>query len=554
MEPDFEKEHEILYSGASFTLGKVQWYLSRADFIIEEASKIPNTETGIHAFRPVSTTLTDFGKEAYAKEIHWWIYQQEMDPPELLRRTETTYDAVQTLEKKAESLLSFESGTYERLIKKLNDFCEENSSEIQYLFDYTEYLAGKDPRAPVILYSFEGGWSCTQLSHRVRNVDYEKSPEYLLKMQKICTEYALGLQDNWGFRRKQIFSDMCADQADNFDGEYPTAIRIDNRVLNIRTSHAVITEFFTFIKNIRDSLRTIILEADKFSKEPHIIRTIHISPTTKNIARFGLVQLNYSLHPMRGKFGYEPRNSKSIKEKILSAIQIAKENQVDVLTFPELCFKKEWIAEILPLSEDLIIIGGSYYDNASNICPIMINGCLIQPEYKKVNPSSSEKIEIENEKMIPGKFIYFYETSIGIFSVLTCIDFEQVIYSIISDKQKKIDFIINPCYDEQIERFQKLADSICENNEITIIQTNRSEDRSRKYGRSGILGREHDSIITRLTTAKMRTRNDPKYLLAKAKGEELLIADINFEIKSPPRPLPGDYPGRIDKVRKIPLR
>jgi hypothetical protein len=52
----------------------------------------------------------------------------------------------------------------------------------------------------------------------------------------------------------------------------------------------------------------------------------------------------------------------------------------------------------------------------------------------------------------------------------------------------------------------------------------------------------------------MRVPEDPKYLLAKTNGEELLIADINFEIKSPPRPLPGNYPGRIDKVKKIPLR
>jgi len=553
MDPDFEKEHEILYSGASFTLGKVQWFLSRADFIIEQASKIPNTETGIRAFRPVSSTLTDFGKEAYAKEIHWWIYQQEMDHTELLRRTETVYDAVQRLEKSAESLLSFESGTYEGMIKRLNDFCEENSSEIQCLFDYTEWLAGKDPRAPVILYSFEGGWSCTQLSHRIRNVDYEKSPEYLLKMQKICTEYALGLRDNWGFRREQIFSDMCADQADNFDGEFPPAIKIDYRVLNIRTSHAVITEFFTFIKNVRDCLRKIILEIDSFHKEPFVIRTILVDPTNKKKVRFGIVQLNFSLQPVTGDFGCEPKDENQIKCKVISAIKIAQEKNVDVLTFPELCFKMDWTEEILSLSENLIIIGGSYYEKSANICPVIIDGHQIQPSYAKVNPSSFERIEIQGKKMEPGKFIYLYQTSCGFFSVLTCIDFERVIHSIISSREK-IDFIINPCFDEQIVRFQRLANTICENNEITIIQVNRSEDDSGKFGHSGILSREHDTIITRLTMQKMRDNEDPKYLLAKTNAEELLIADIDFELKSPPLPLTGDYQGRIDKIQKIPLR
>jgi predicted amidohydrolase len=552
MDLDFEKEHEILFSGTSFTLGKVQWYLSRADFLIEEASKIPNTERGIRAFRPVSSTLTDFGEEAYGEEIHWWVFQQELDHPELLRRTEITYEAVQRLEKKAEYLLSFESGSYEGLIKKLNNFCEENSSEIQCLFDYTEWLAGKDPRAPVILYSFEGGWSCTQLSHRMRNVDYEKSPEYLLKMQKICTEYALGLRDNMGFRREQIFSDMCADQADNFDGEYPTSIRIDNKVLNIRTSHAVIIEFFTFIKNVRDCIRKIILEIDSFNKEPFVIRTIIVNPTNQRKVRFGIVQLKYSLQPVSGGFGCEPKDEMQIKSEVISAIKVAQEKNVDVLTFPELCFKKDWIEEILPLSENLIIIGGSYYDKSANICPVIINGHQIQPEYAKVNPSSFERIEIQGQRMVPGKFIYLYQTSCGFFTVLTCIDFEQVIHSIISAREK-IDFIVNPCYDEQIVRFQRLANTICENNEITIIQVNRSEDSSGKFGHSGILSREHDTIIARLTMQKMRDDQDPKYLLAKTNDEELLIADINFELKSPPLPLPGDYQGRINKVQKIPL-
>jgi hypothetical protein len=171
-------------------------------------------------------------------------------------------------------------------------------------------LGNKDPTAPIILFSFGGAWGWSELSERRLNISQEESPQDLLETQKLCTDIAIGLQNN----------------------------------LNQRISfREIINEFFTFITNIRDSSRKIILEVDEFFKAPYVVRRIHISPTKKYVVRFGLVQLNHSLKPIHGQFGCEPKFPDILKGKILSAIRIAIENQVDIITFSELCFKKEWI-------------------------------------------------------------------------------------------------------------------------------------------------------------------------------------------------------------------
>ncbi|MDO9034991.1 MAG: hypothetical protein Q7U51_07295 [Methanoregula sp.] len=195
----------------------------------------------------------------------------------------------------------------------------------------------------------------------------------------------------------------------------------------------------------------------------------------------------------------------------------------------------------------MIIVGGSYYDNSSNICPILIKGRLIKPEYSKIFPSLFEGIETPKGKMKSGKFVFLYETSIGTFSVLTCFDFPNIIYSLTSEK---IDFVINPCYDPQISRFQKDADSVCRNNEITIIHVNRTNNSKDKFGKSGIITKEHHDIIARNMSDGYREKSDPDYLIAKLNSEEILIADINLESKGPTVGVPLEYHGR-SSINKI---
>jgi hypothetical protein len=112
-------------------------------------------------------------------------------------------------------------------------------------------------------------------------------------------------------------------------------------------------------------------------KEP-IIKEIFIANTEKEWVKFCLVQLNFSVEaqPSPMEFGFALNESDKIKNKIFKALEAAKENEVDVICFPELSFAKEWVDEIKSQYKEMIIIGGSYYAEGYNVCPIIIEGQL----------------------------------------------------------------------------------------------------------------------------------------------------------------------------------
>jgi len=534
----FEKAHEKLFSGSPSILGN-------AHLIILKAAQLKNKQ------------YPSLNKD----NIHWWIYEIETDHDELLKETEKLRKPLEKLFLDTKDLKhSVSPASYSSIVQILETFSDSHALQFQSFFNYVEWLKiERNPVAPVILFSLDG-WENDKMSDWVLPILENHGPNVTALNQ--CIELVMGLRSSHGITKYLAEYELkekalTENNPLGYKHEDLTSMYVDSMDVLELTWRYTIDNFIFYIEKIRNSLNKIRKTIAEFSKEPFVIRSItiqqNIHPKKENGICFGLAQLNYTYSQMPDQFGLEPDKDEELKKKIISAINIAKENLVDILTFPELCFKKEWVKDIELLSHDLVIIGGSYYENSSNICPVFVNGVLIQPYYKKVFPSSFEKIEIDNQCMLSGKFIYLYKTTLGIFSVLTCIDFEQTIHSIISDKKKHIDFIINPCYDYQISRFQQLANSICENKEITIIQVNRSEGKNGKFGNSGVLSREHDSVIERLTSSGLRSNADPKFLLARSKGEELLVAKINFEIKSPPRPLPGDYPGRIDNVGRFPL-
>lgn len=551
MKIDFEKEHTILYSGPSLTLGKIHWHILRAITLIKEDSFTPEEPRttgpglGIKQFFS-SRRLTDFGRETISHEIHWWIYQVETDHNELKERSLVLYEKFQHLRNDARELKTANPESYSEIVKILKQFTDSHEETIELLGEYVNWLAKRDPRAPCILFSKESKWSASEMSDRTFPVQAVITSENPEKIQ-YCVAVVLGLKDRLRLTAQTIFNNMDYDLWERLDPEIRHTRRIDQKLFSQNTAREVFEQFELYVKRIRDSLESILQTIERFESEPFVIRNIFIGTAKKKIVRFGLVQLQYSLKPKSDQFGCEPENAEILKGKILSAIQIAKENQVDFLVYPELCMKKEWIEEMLPLSENMIIVAGSYYDNASNICPVVINGQLVHPEYLKINPSIFEGIQTPNGKMKSGKFVYIYETELGRFSVLTCIDFANIIHSLTVEKP---DFVINPCYDPQIQRFQKDADVICRNHEITIIQANRTKNNDHsKYGRSSIFSKEHQDAISRYTVDGLRENEDPDYLIAKIQNEGILIADVNFDSRGPTVSVPPHYQGRTSFLK-----
>ncbi|VVB94609.1 KaiC [uncultured archaeon] len=279
------------------------------------------------------------------------------------------------------------------------------------------------------------------------------------------------------------------------------------------------------------------------------IKYKHVADTSKDWVRFCLVQLDFSLDLKQPseEFGYVLHEEGKIKGKIFKALKIAEKNGVDIICFPELSFFKGWIEEIKNRYKEMIIIGGSYYDKGYNVCPIIINGMCIDPAYKKYHPSPFETPEPTGRGMRSGDLIYIFQTKYGRFSVLTCIDYADLSYPICRYRDKEIkgvDFIINPCYDQNIRRFQHRCNSDCEDFGINVIQVNRASE-GEKYGGTCIIGKEHEIILNRLKDEKFKPNDDIKYKLYHVNSEMLLIADLNIQIKAPPVDLPIDYAGRI---------
>ena len=108
-----------------------------------------------------------------------------------------------------------------------------------------------------------------------------------------------------------------------------------------------------------------------FSTKELEITPRYIADTVKDWIRVCIVQLDFSLdyYPPPNKFAHVLKEKDKIKEKVFDALLIAKEKNVDIICFPELSFAKEWVKDIKVLYPEIIIIGGSYYENEFNTCP-----------------------------------------------------------------------------------------------------------------------------------------------------------------------------------------
>lgn len=272
----------------------------------------------------------------------------------------------------------------------------------------------------------------------------------------------------------------------------------------------------------------------------------HIADTEKDWVRFCLVQLDFSIvpKPPAEEYGFALKEEHKVKTKVFKALNLAKQNEVDLICYPELSFAKEWVKEIENQYKQMIIVGGSYYDDGYNLCPIIIDGGCVDPPYKKHQPSPFEDPQTTGRGMRSGNVLYILQTKLGRFSVLTCIDYTAQSYRLCRYDNKGLDFIINPCYDPNIHRFQHRCNSDCEDYDINVIQVNRAPQGG-KYGGSCIIGKEHDIFLDKLTNEGFKPEDDIKYKLFELEGEAMVIVDLDIRMKAPPVTLPLGYGARI---------
>ncbi|WP_410509748.1 PfkB family carbohydrate kinase [Methanosarcina hadiensis] len=315
------------------------------------------------------------------------------------------------------------------------------------------------------------------------------------------------------------FSDQLTDQT---NVNYEKCLRYATYVAGIQyklTSERIIgkNDIEEELSRIKEKIFDIV-EEDICSKE------------IRKPIRIGLVQLEYDLEKSKDPFAYSIKQDqiKSQLIKIETAITKSISENVNIICLPELSLHESFITGILNKLEnkDVILIGGSYYKDRFNICPIIYGNKVI--EYKKISPSPFE-MHINNDRgMKPGHEIIVIKSHFGNFVVLTCCDFTNYHNQIIQELGSKIklNFIINPCYDESKENLRKSYNTalyISNNFNIDTIFINSFFKEHKPY-LSGVVGKIHYGIGRDEESGNTNMDN----LIGAISKEALIIGDFYY--------------------------
>jgi len=166
-------------------------------------------------------------------------------------------------------------------------------------------------------------------------------------------------------------------------------------------------------------------------------KTVHISETQKEIVRIAVAQFCFELTE---SFPFTVENRDEVKTKIFSALEIAKYDGANIICLPELCLCEEWISEIEERYPDMIVIGGSFYKDKMNICPVIMKSDADTHYQPKITPSRNEDPEMTGAGMVSGDAVYIYETRFGRFMVLICRDFDHLLTRLVHRKNPDMIF------------------------------------------------------------------------------------------------------------------
>ncbi len=270
---------------------------------------------------------------------------------------------------------------------------------------------------------------------------------------------------------------------------------------------------------------------------------MHISETQQEIVRVAVVQFCFELTE---SFPFAIKNKDEVKTKISSALDIAKADGANIVCFPELCLREEWISEIKEEYPDMIVIGGGFYKDNKNLCPVIMESDVDIPSQPKITSSASESSGIMGTRMIPGDTVYRYETQFGRFVILICRDFDNLVHYF--RDMTDIDIIFCPCSNSASERFQKEADIHVEKIPSYALIANTG-----LYGGTSIFGRLNRSYFGALVDGGCKDAEDLTYKLCEVKKgrEEVILADFNLIHKSVQVPTHSDPNEELISVKNI---
>lgn len=260
------KHHNILFSGSSLEVGKIHWFILKADTEMQSRRQIRTKGK----FGNVVVKTTAFGEEVGQDVIHWWVFKKETQIQELLKRTEGVLKSVQKLKESSSSLKKkYFPESYLDLIDKIKAFSEQYKREIHDLYEYVVWLHKKDVLAPSILFAYRI-WGSTRRSLIKLKITADKIDVDQQSVQK-CVELALGLRQEASRIIELVYSDILNEIADSADDEYQGPILVPRERLLNQTSREVLNEFATYSEFLRKSLRNIVLEIEQYNFQTELL-------------------------------------------------------------------------------------------------------------------------------------------------------------------------------------------------------------------------------------------------------------------------------------------
>ena len=341
------------------------------------------------------------------------------------------------------------------------------------------------------------------------------------------------------------------------------------------------------------SLITLILVINLISiaqnnlSVPKVKRVDYQSEQKVWFARYGQFQLEFDYSIDGTPFGLPlVKEQDSLIEKMKVCLDLAQENKINVVIFPELSlsYKKNKRLKFLKYLEDfasendIIIVAGTFYDDEGICTNATILPSGICYTYK-IRPSIFESSTIEGNGMAFSDTLHLFKTKYGNFVTLVCVDLisDDANYCVRDLSNKgMIDMLININFNPKSQEFMREASAMTMRHPLFVSLTNvASHGKIVKYtwdgnefGNTSVFGSTRSNFKQEITKSLpdfycvldsiKRTHPAYKSMLGIIDpGEEtLLLYDINLRVIRAPEennaPDQG-YP-TIKNIKKIDLK
>jgi len=248
-------EHQRLFSDSGLKLGKILYYLLDAHREMDAKC------------RRSQELLREIGKD----EIYWWVYKREPDVHELKDRVKQVLISTQALKEASNSLDGSAIEFYSELIIALVKLAEDYQDQINDLYGFIKWLRDRDPLSPSIMFAYRV-WGSTRRSDRGLGFDMKELNEDAPSLIMRLTEISFGLANKMGYFWDNVVADISADMYDA-DPENYHHQEIPEEWIFVRTKDKVLKEFGVFFEELRDSLRNIELDIEKYLAEKDLLKS-----------------------------------------------------------------------------------------------------------------------------------------------------------------------------------------------------------------------------------------------------------------------------------------